>query len=49
MGVDAYFILFGLIGVAIIPWFLYNNLKANKLFFQNTLGITKESMPDTYR
>jgi len=49
MGVDAYFILFALVGMAVLPWYLYNNLRPNKLFFKNSLGITKESMPDVYR
>ena len=48
MGVDAYFIMFALFGMSLIPVFLYNHLKAHKNFVRNHLGITKENMPDTY-
>ena len=49
LGVDAYFVAFALIGMTVIPYYLYNNLMPHRNFVRNNLGITKENMPDFWK
>jgi hypothetical protein len=48
MGIDAYFVIFGLLGIALIPTALYYHLKPYKDLHKRTTNITKENTPDIY-